>query len=72
MCGSAGCSKRSLDLHANVWVAANDREGLGRLCRYVLRQPFAQEPLRRRGDGRVVVDLKAAWHDGTTHLPLAA
>jgi hypothetical protein len=40
------------DLHANVWVAANDRAGLERLCRYVLRPPFAQERLRLRGDGR--------------------
>ena len=33
------------DLHANVWVGANDRAGLERLCRYVLRPPFAQERL---------------------------
>ena len=25
------------DLHANVWVSANDRAGLERLCRYILR-----------------------------------
>src|SRR5262245_44949269 len=36
------------DLHANVWVGANDRAGLERLCRYVLRPPFAQERLRLR------------------------
>ena len=29
------------DLHANVWVSANDRAGLERLCRYVLRPPLA-------------------------------
>src|SRR6266581_7700092 len=34
------------DLHANVWVGANDRAGLERLARYVLRPPFAQERLR--------------------------
>ena len=56
------------DLHANVWVAANDRAGLERLCRYVLRPPFAQERLRLRDDGRVVLELKQAWHDGTTQL----
>jgi hypothetical protein len=56
------------DLHANVWVSANDRAGLERLCRYVLRPPFAQERLRLRDDGRVAVELKTAWHDGTTHL----
>ena len=56
------------DLHANVWVSANDRAGLERLCRYVLRPPFAQERLRLRDDGRVVLELKKAWHDGTTQL----
>src|SRR4029450_1213738 len=31
------------DLHANVWVSAHDRAGLGRLAPYILRPPFAQE-----------------------------
>jgi hypothetical protein len=56
------------DLHANVWVSGNDRAGLERLCRYVLRPPFAQERLRRRSDGRVALELKTAWHDGTREL----
>src|SRR5215472_9932229 len=30
------------DLHANVWVGTHDRAGLERLCRYILRPPFAQ------------------------------
>ena len=37
-------------------------------CRYVLRPPLAHDRLRRRADGRVQVDLKTAWHDGTTQL----
>jgi len=56
------------DLHANVWVSANDRAGLERLARYVLRPPFAQERLRLRDDGRVALELKTAWHDGTREL----
>jgi len=56
------------DLHANVWVPAHDRAGVERLCRYVLRPPFAQERLRLRGDGRVALELKRAWHDGTREL----
>ena len=56
------------DLHANVWVSANDRAGVERLCRYVLRPPFAQERLRLRGDGRIALELKRAWHDGTREL----
>ena len=56
------------DLHANVWVSANDRAGIERRCRYVLRPPLAQDRLRLRDDGRVVLELKTAWHDGTTQL----
>jgi putative transposase/transposase-like zinc-binding protein len=56
------------DLHANVWVSANDRVGVERLCRYVLRPPFAQERLRLRYDGRVALELKTAWHDGTREV----
>jgi len=56
------------DLHANAWVSANDRAGVERLCRYVLRPPFAQERLQLRGDGRVALELKRAWHDGTREL----
>ena len=56
------------DLHANVGVSANDRAGLERLARYVLRPPFAQERLRLRSDGRVALELKTAWHDGTREL----
>jgi hypothetical protein len=56
------------DLHTNVWVPAGDRAGLERLCRYLLRPPLAQERLRRRADGRVLVELRKTWRDGTTHL----
>ena len=56
------------DLHANVWVGAHDRAGVERLCRYLLRPPFAQERLRLRADGRIALELKRAWHDGTREL----
>ena len=56
------------DLHANVWVSGNDRAGVERLCRYILRPPFAQERLRFRSDGRIVLELKTPWHDGTREL----
>src|SRR5262249_3010530 len=39
-----------------------------RVLRYVLRPPFAQERLRLRSDGRVALELKTAWHDGTREL----
>jgi Putative transposase len=58
------------DLHANVRVPGRDRARLERLCRYMLRPPLAQERLRRRADGRVLVELRKPWRDGTTHLLL--
>jgi hypothetical protein len=48
------------DLHANVAVAANNRDGLEQLARYVLRPPIAQERLTRTADGRVLLTLKGA------------
>jgi len=56
------------DLHAGVAIAADDREGLERLCRYELRPAVAQERLTLRDDGRVLVELPRPWHDGTTAL----
>jgi Putative transposase len=56
------------DLHANVWVGPNDRARLEQLCRYVLRPALAEDRLRRLADGRVRVELKRPWSDGTTHL----
>src|SRR5437879_8029341 len=59
------------DLHANVAVPAGDRGRLEQLCRYLLRPPVAQERLRRMGDDRILLTLKAAWADGTRHLIFA-
>jgi len=56
------------DLHADRDVSAEDRLGLERLCRYLLRPPLAQERLSRLPDGRVVCTLRSPWHDGTRHL----
>ena len=56
------------DLHANVWVPPNNRARLEHLCRYFLRSPLAQDRLRLRADGRVLVELKTVWRDGTSHF----
>lgn len=56
------------DLHANITVGADDRAGVERLCRYILRPAVAQDRLSLTPDGLVLVTLKAEWHDGTTHL----
>ena len=36
--------------------------------RYLLRPPLADDRLRLLADGRVRLQLKRAWRDGTTHL----
>ena len=56
------------DLHANVAVPGEDRERLEQLCRYLLRPAVAQDRLRLTEDGRIVLELKIAWADGTSYL----
>jgi hypothetical protein len=45
-------------LHADTATAANDREGLLRLCRYGARGPVAESRLSRREDGRYAYETK--------------
>jgi transposase-like protein len=66
--GPCQAQLEAFDLHANITVAADDRAGVERLCRYVLRPPVAQDRLSLTPDGLVLLTLKAEWHDGTTHL----
>ena len=56
------------DLHAAVAVAADDREGLESLCRYIARPAVAQTSLELLDEDRVRVALRHPWRDGTTHL----
>ena len=46
----------------------HDRVRLEQLGRYLLRPPLAQDRVRLRADGRVLIELKTAWRDGTSHL----
>ena len=62
MCGESG----GYNLHAGVVIAARDREGLQRLCRYVLRPPLARTRMSRRPDGLWVLTLRRPYSDGTT------
>ncbi|OFV91303.1 MAG: hypothetical protein A3G76_04215 [Acidobacteria bacterium RIFCSPLOWO2_12_FULL_65_11] len=48
--------------------AAEQRERLEGVCRYALRPPVARERRRVTGDGRVRLQLRHRWVDGTTHL----
>jgi len=74
----ASCSKPlcarfgGLDLHAGVSVAASDRQGLERLCRYLCRPPVSHDRLEQLDDEHVGLRLKTPYSDGTTHLVLHA
>jgi hypothetical protein len=57
-------SPGGLELHAEVTVAAHDRLGLERLCRYLSRPPIPQDRLERRADGKYVLSLKRTWKGG--------
>jgi len=59
---------RGLDLHAAVTVPPRDRARLERVCRYTLRPPVADDRLRLTAAGRVMLELRHRWADGTTHL----
>lgn len=54
----------------NLRVPADDRVRLEQLCRYLLRPPVARDRLRLTHDGRVLLELKSEWADGTSHLLL--
>ena len=59
------------NVHANVALAAHDRAGLERLCRYILRPPLATGRLERLPDGRVRIGMKRIWSDGTSAIELS-
>jgi hypothetical protein len=54
------------NLQAATRVAANDRQGLERMGRYLARPPIAADRLSQLDDGRLELRLKRPWRDGTT------
>jgi hypothetical protein len=58
-------------LHAAVRCAANDRQALEQLCRYITRPALANERVQTNAAGQVVLKLKTPWRDGTTHLVMS-
>ncbi|MFT4543391.1 MAG: hypothetical protein ACI835_005861 [Planctomycetota bacterium] len=63
------CANRDgFSLHAEVHVRPGDRVRLEHLCRYVARGPIAAERLSLSPEGKVILDLRRPWRDGTTHF----
>ena len=58
-------------LHAAVRCVADDRQALEQLCRYITRPARANERVQTNAAGQVVLKLKTAWRDGTTHLVMS-
>jgi hypothetical protein len=58
-------------LHAAVRCGADQRKELERLCRYITRPAIANERLKRNHAGDVVLQLKSAYKDGTTHIVMS-
>ena len=56
------------NVHAWTRISANDRNGLERICRYLIRPPLSKERVRLMHDGRIKLRLKRPWSDGTTHM----
>jgi hypothetical protein len=56
------------NLQAATRLAANDRDGLERVGRYLARPPIATDRLSMLDDGRLELRLKRPWRDGTTAL----
>ena len=68
----ARCAEaHGFSLHAGVRCGAHQRKELERLCRYLTRPAIANERLKRNGAGDVVLQLKSAWRDGTTHIEMS-
>ena len=50
---------------------ADQRKELERLCCYITRPAIANERLKRNRAGQVVLQLKNAFKDGTTHIVMS-
>lgn len=66
LCGQS----RGFNLQAASRVAANDKPGRERLCRYILRPPLANDRLSILDDGKVRLEFKRPWSDGTSSVEL--
>lgn len=51
--------------------AADDRQALEQLCRYITRPALANDRVQCNAAGQVVLKLNTAWRDGTTHLVMS-
>jgi hypothetical protein len=67
LCGQT----HGFNLQAATRLAANDKDGRERLCRYILRPPLANHRLSILDDGNVHLEFKRPWSNGTSSVDLA-
>jgi hypothetical protein len=60
-----------MQLHAAVTVDGRDRKRLERICRYLLRPPFAHDAVGYTPDGQVRVHFKAPSKSGATYAQMS-
>ena len=58
-------------MHAAVRCDADERQRLEQLCRTITRPALANERVQINAAGQVVLKLKTAWRDGTTHIVMS-
>jgi hypothetical protein len=66
LCGQS----QGFNLQAATYVAANDKTGRERLCRYILRPPLANDRLSILDHGNVRLEFKRPWSDGTSSVEM--
>jgi hypothetical protein len=66
LCGQS----HGFNLQGATRVAANDKAGRERLCRYILRPPLANDRLSLLDGGDVRLEFKRPWSDGTSSVEL--
>ena len=63
--------EQGFSLHAAVRCGAGERQRLEQPCRYITRRALANERVQCNAAGQVVLKLKTAWRDGTTHIVMS-
>ena len=61
-------SLNGFSLHANTHINTQQRDRLHKLIEYIARGPLSNDRLEITSDGKVKLQLKTRWADGTTHL----
>ena len=59
-----------MSLQAATFIDGRDRPRLERMCRYLLRPPFAHDAVQALPDGRVRIVFRRPTRSGATHVDL--